>query len=136
MKWDADKALTFQIVMLSGSEDRMRMAALNELLTAASGGDDFDLEVFIADSSTPSQWYGSASTAPFLSPRRTVVVRNILRKDPKEVQLQTLPQTGLLVLVADDEGGDADKQRRVDTWKKSWGNLVAKSGGTVIELSL
>ena len=66
MKVDIDKALKHTVVLLSGDEYVPRARTLQTLLEKASGGDDFDLETFVADSSGPTQWF--ASDRSFLEP--------------------------------------------------------------------
>src|SRR2546423_14516289 len=140
MKWDPEKALKHQIVLLSGNEDALRMRALHELIELSAAGDSFDLEAFVADSSSASQWIASAGTTPFLSPRRTIVVRNILRNDLfKEFLSGQLPTSALLILVTDDEPGDSDKsekQRKLDSNRKGWDQAISKSGGAVFDFSV
>ena len=168
-----DKALKHRVVMLSGDEENPRRRSLPALLEAACpDGDDFDLEVVEADQIAPLQWVASAGTTPFLAPRRTVVVRHLLRsepgkdseaeadkgsngastttlpgqgtnragaKDPKrpsELAILTkalagLPESALLVLVADDEGGDTERQRRLKTIRTAWEKAVSEAKGFV-----
>src|SRR5947209_4106815 len=113
------------------------MRALRELIEKSAEGDEFDLETFIADASNASQWLASAGTTPFLSPKRTVVVRNILRNnDHKEFSPGQLPETALLILVADDEGGDEDKKKRLETVRKGWESAVTKAKGIVFDFAI
>lgn len=113
--------------MLGGDEDALRLQALNELVAAASGGDDFDVETFSGDSSSPSQWIGSCGTAPFLSPKRVAVVRHLLKnEDWALLGKPELPETSLLILVADDESGSDD--RRWSSRATSWSKVVEKVG--------
>jgi DNA polymerase-3 subunit delta len=137
MKWDVDKALKKPVILLTGEEGSFRRKALKEILAAAAGGDDFDLETFVADSSSLADWLASAGTAPFLSPRRTAVVRNVLRSEaPKDLKPFALPDTALLVLVGDDESGDFDKQKRIDNNRKNWEKAVAAAGGEVLNFTV
>jgi len=137
VKWDLAKAFKHQIVLLSGAEDALRMNALRELIKESAQGDDFDLETFMADAAEPLQWLASAGTTPFLSPRRTVVVRNFLRRDNyKDFSPGPLPETALLILVADDEPGDQDKQRRLETLRTNWEKTIAKIGGAVFDFAV
>lgn len=127
MKFDASRALSHTIVMLGGEEDALRLQAMNALVEAASGGDDFDVEVFSGESSSPSQWLGSCGTAPFLSPRRVALVRHLLRnEDWSQLGKPELPETSLLILVADEEsGGD---ERKWSSRQTSWSKAVEKAG--------
>ena len=123
-------------MLLSGAEDSLRMRFLQDLLDQASGGDDFDLETFVGDASNPSQWLASAGTAPFLSPRRTVVVRNVLRADPKDFNPSPLPDTALLILVADDETGDSERQRKLDSTRTAWNKKIPTADGIVLDFAI
>jgi DNA polymerase-3 subunit delta len=46
-------------------------------------------------------------------------------------ELAALPKTALLVLVADDETGDDERQSRLQTVLKRWTDIVAEAGGHV-----
>lgn len=113
----------------------MRLRALRELVEAGAGTDDYDSEVFNADGSASTQWIAAAGTAPFLSPRRTVVVRNLCRSDAyKEFRAAGLPETALLILVGDEETtNDADRQRKLESNRTGWEKAVAASGGEVMQ---
>ncbi len=131
MKFDVEKALSHQLVLIAGEEDLLRRRALQELVAAASGGDDFDTEVFTADSSSASAWIGSCGTSPFLSPRRVAIVRNLLRNDddvllPADLRL---PETSLLILVGDAESGDESRQRTFAARHRKWEAAVKKLSG-------
>jgi len=134
-----DKALSSSVVLLAGEEEHPRRLSLEAILsTAAPAGNDFDLQTFDADSSSSSDWIASASTTPFLSDKRTVVVRHLLRADSPEAlfgkaceKLKNLPPYALLILVADDEQGDDNKQRRLKTLRTSWENAIGKAKGFV-----
>jgi DNA polymerase III subunit delta len=120
--------------MLSGEEDALRMRALQELTAAATLEDDFDLQMMDGGDSEPVHWSASAGTSPFLSSRRTVIVRHLLRCDDIEtVGWSNLPETALLVLVADDEGGDESKQSRLGTLRGKWEKAVKAAGGYIEE---
>lgn len=128
--------LKHRLILIAGDEDILRREALAEVMASAEiVPDDFDLETFSADTSGPVDWFASASTAPFLSPRRTAIVRHLLRGDIeklKSVNLGKLPESSLLVLVADDEGGSEDKIAKAKTQRKAWEKAVTSAGGLVI----
>lgn len=118
--------------MLSGDEDALRSRALQELMAAATLEDDFDIEVVDAGEVGPTQWSASAGTSPFLSSRRTVVVRHLLRCDGIETSgWKDLPETALMVLVVDDESGDESKQSRLATLRNNWEKAVKAVGGHI-----
>ncbi|MHB8636234.1 MAG: DNA polymerase III subunit delta [Fimbriimonadaceae bacterium] len=123
-----------RVVMLSGDEGALRRRALAETLKAAGVGAD-DLEVAHLDGSTaPSEWLGQACTAPFLSERRVVIVRNVLRAEAPgdfAAQCAALPEYALLVLVADEEAGDDNRQARLKTTRTQWEKAVAAGAGKV-----
>jgi DNA polymerase-3 subunit delta len=120
--------------MLSGDEGALRRRALTETLVGAGVSGD-DLEVAHLDGAiAPSEWLGQACTAPFLSDRRVVIVRNMLRSEPPAdfaVQCANLPDFALLILVADEETGDDNRQSRLKTIRTQWERAVASGNGRV-----
>jgi len=127
-----EKALKSRVVMLSGDEDCLRMRALQEIVAAATLEDEFDLQVLDAGESDPVQWSASAGTAPFLSSRRTVIVRHLLRCDEIDTTgWNQLPDSALLVLVADEETGDENKQRTLATLRGKWEAAARAASGHV-----
>lgn len=140
MAFQAEKALKNRIILLTGPEDGLRRVALNELLERSGAiQNDFDLEVFDGGSSKPIDWISSCSTAPFFGERRVAVVRHLLnygldvRRDEPILkrEVDALPSSALLILVADDESGSDDRMSRIETRQKNWEKLVAKLGGHV-----
>lgn len=127
-----EKAILARTVLVVGDEELLRRRAIDGLLAAAEvTKDDFDLESFEADDTRPEAWIAAAGTSPFLAARRTVIVRHLLRRDPDEVrdgELASLPDTGLLILVADDETNE-NLEKRGKNWKKA----VEKAKGAVID---
>lgn len=125
-----------RVVLIAGDEDVLRREALASLLAEANVlPDDFDLETFEGDVSSPSDWVASVGTSPFLAERRTAIVRHLLRCDLdalKGIDLSKLPQSSLLILVADDEGGSEDKAAKMKTRRKAWEKAVSSAGGAVI----
>lgn len=125
------KAIARRTVLVVGEEELLRRRAIESLFEAAGvAKDDFDLEVFEADETGPETWIAGAGTAPFLAERRVVIVRHLLRRDPEGVRegaLVGLPETGLLILVADEETGETLQKRG-----KAWIKLVEKAKGAVI----
>jgi DNA polymerase III subunit delta len=132
MSFAVEKALKARVLMLTGDEEALRRRALNELVaTAAPDRDDFDLQTFDGGTAEPGEWVAAAGTAPFLSDRRTVVVRHVLRSD-EPVDLSGVPDYGRLILVADDEIGDENRQRKFGTIRKAWEKAVNAAGGSVV----
>ncbi|MCX7799590.1 MAG: hypothetical protein N2109_04530 [Fimbriimonadales bacterium] len=107
------QALKHRVVLIAGDEDQPRRQFLKALLAAvAPEGDDYDLAVTDAGETAGRDWLDSLATLPFLAERRTVVVRNLLRKPTAEAAFgpgglkhDSVPPHGLLVLVADDAKG-------------------------------
>jgi len=128
-----EKALKHRVVMFGGDEEAWRQSALQEFLVAAQiQKDDFDLQTFNADESTPMDWCAAAGTLPFLAERRTVIVRHLLRRDlekGEKPKFEMLPEYALLILVADDESGDENRQGRLKTLRKNWEKAVSTAGG-------
>lgn len=132
-------ALQHRVILVSGEEDTWRRSVFAELKAAAIPEDGFDSESFVAGETSPKEWLASAGTLPFLSERRTVIVRNLLRApDPSETfeglseGLGNLPPSGLLILISDDEPGDDQKQRDFDKRRLSWEAYVKKEGGLAL----
>ena len=136
MKLEPQKSIESPLVMISGDESALRRHALEQLLVAAEvQPDDFDLQTFEGETDSV-EWIASAGTAPFLANRRTVIVRHLLRMDldrVKENDFKNLPSSALLILIADEENGDEDRQRRLKSWRTAWEKLVTKAGGNVIK---
>lgn len=136
MKLDPPKILASQLVMISGDESALRRHAFDALLEAAGvQPDDFDLQTFEGDGD-PIEWLAAAGTAPFLAERRVVIVRHILRGDldrAKTINFGGLPASALLLLIADDESGDEDRQRRLKSYRTAWEKIVKEAGGQVVD---
>jgi DNA polymerase-3 subunit delta len=126
--------------LLTGEEAVLRNRALQEILREAKvEKDDFDLEIFDADGSPPSNWLASCGTAPFLADRRTVIIRHFLRLDTTipnskpsrptidPESLAALPESSLLILIGDTEADEDKASARA----KKWESLVKKAGGFV-----
>ncbi|HEY0866811.1 MAG TPA: DNA polymerase III subunit delta [Fimbriimonas sp.] len=138
MTAEAKKALKHRLIFLHGEEETLWRRMLDELLQEAGlAKDDFDLQSITSDSAPSTEWISGAGIAPFLAQRRTVVVRNILRTDPTNIKpqdLASLPESALLILVADEESGSEDKVNRMKTTVlKGWLKLVDKAGGIALE---
>jgi DNA polymerase-3 subunit delta len=141
VSFSAEKVLKKRVVMLSGEEEQLRRRALQSMFeTLGVQKDDFDLEFTSGDATKPVDWYASAGTAPFMAERRIVVVRSLLRRDIddlKGVNLATLPETALLILVADEESASSDdKSRKISTWRTKWQKAVQDAGGHVEDFKL
>ena len=136
-KFSTEKALKCRAIFIGGDESSLRNQAVRELLLACnSDQDDFDREEIEADAKPFEEWLASCGTTPFLAERRILVVRRALRVNPKDFsgieRLSNLPETSLLIIVADDESaGDLDKQRRLTTIHKAWETVIAKQNGFV-----
>jgi DNA polymerase-3 subunit delta len=134
----ANSSESARLVLISGSEDILRRRALAELKAFSDEEGGFDSEEFIAGEHPPSVWIASAMTAPFLTDRRTVIVRNILRVgdldliEPHAGDLASLPESARLILVADEEPGDDAKQQRFERLRKSLETFVKKLKGTIL----
>ena len=133
MTFVAEKALQHRVIFLAGDEESLRRRAFDDILKAAGvEKDDFDLETLSGDTSSPMEWFAAVSTAPFLSDKRTAIVRHVLRCEIdklKGTDFSKLPATSLLILVADDETGGDDRQRTLKTARGNWAKAVTKAGG-------
>jgi len=123
-----------RVVMLSGDEGALRRRALAETLAAAGIASD-DIEIaHLEGSVATNEWLGQACTAPFLSEKRVVIVRNMLRSEaPADfgAQCASLPAYALLILVADEETGDDNRQSRLKTVRTQWEKAVTAGNGRV-----
>ncbi len=148
MKLNLEKTLNSRLVLLSVGEERLRRSALGKILEAAEvQTEDFNTTSLIANEKPITEWFNIASTLPFLSKRRVVVVRHLLRfgeppakksgKAKKEVQpVYSIPPTGLLILVADEEQGDESKQKRYASLLKGWESWVSGQNGVVLSFKV
>ncbi|MEJ5170978.1 MAG: hypothetical protein WHU10_08320 [Fimbriimonadales bacterium] len=144
------KALQHRIVLIAGEEEYPRRQFLSALLArVAPEGDDYDLEVMDAGDTAGADWLAALATLPFLSERRTVVVRNLLRQrsvesafGPKGLTRDSVPEHGLLILVADEakpasgrdrpaDDGDDDGAGRRREGTSAWEKAVQAAGGFV-----
>ena len=144
------KALQHRIVLIAGEEEFPRRRFLKALLErVAPEGDDYDLVVSDAGETSGQDWLGALATMPFLSERRTVVVRNLLRQrsveaafGPKGLTPESVPPHGLLILVADEAKPSAGRDRASDDADEepsgkrregasSWEKAVQAAGGFV-----
>ena len=127
------KAIASKVILLTGSEPVLLRAALDDLIGEAGlKKDDYDLEEFFADASSPNDWLASVGTYPFLAPKRAVIVRNAQKLKPEEISvasLQSLPETALLIFVLSVES--SENQQPSGVKKASLEKLVTSVGGTV-----
>lgn len=129
---------------MAGNESTLRSTAVRKIQQQLGiKPDDIDVETVIADHRSPAEWTAVASSVPFMGERRVVIVRNVLRIDPAQTwdakpkagehpfidDLAALPSTAMLILVADDEQGDEDRLRRLETVAKRWSAIVEAAGG-------
>ncbi|MBC8065936.1 MAG: DNA polymerase III subunit delta [Chlorobia bacterium] len=134
MPFSLEKAMAAKVVLLSGEEDALRLRAMQELMSAATLEDDFDLQVMSGGDNSPIEWSASVGTAPFLSTRRTVIVRHLLRcEEPDTSGWPSLPPSALLILIADEETGDESRQRKYGTVRGQWEKAVRAIGGYIEE---
>lgn len=130
MSKEVEKAARARLVLLSGDEEILRRRALTEILALSEiTTEDFDFQQLDADVSAPVEWIASVGTVPFLAPRRVTVVRHLLRRDPEDLaqrELESLPESALLLLVADGEGSNEDRQTR---YKRAWIKKVEDAKG-------
>ncbi len=137
-EFDPSKAANSRLVLLAGSDTDARRAGLENLLSAMGVEEDgFDSESHVADATPVAEWVAAACSIPFLASLRVVVVRNVGRIDTEDLganlvaTLREVPESGRLILVADDEVGDADKQGRIAKLVSRWGKAVKDAGGSV-----
>lgn len=135
MAFDLEKAAASRLVLLSGPEETLKLRALRDLSARLGlGPEAFDAQEFTAGVTLPVEWFASVCTAPFFGDKRVAVVRHLLRCDPdklKGVDLTKIPDTGLMILVAEDEGGDSDKQSSQARINANWEKEIDKLKGYV-----
>lgn len=140
------RALAHRVVLICGDEEVLRVDAWRSILAELRDDDGFDRESFTADKSKPGDWLGSASQIPFLAARRTVLVRHLLRKSPQDTSrtryddkhpavmaLAGVPESGFVLLMADDEGGDREKRDQAAKHAEQWTKVVTAAKGLVLE---
>lgn len=133
-EFDPVKAAKDRVVLLSGTDSDARRRALDALEAAMGATDEgFDNESLAADARPPGDWVAAACSVPFLAELRVVVVRNVVRVDPDDHPnlaqiLKEVPESGRLVLVADDETGDTDRLGRIVA---RWAKVVKEVKGGV-----
>lgn len=143
MAFDPAVALKHRLLLIEGDFASERLRALDAVLQAAglAEADAFDRETIVASDKPFSEWVASSQTVPFLADRRCVIVRNVDRVDPAEAAeslsldtLSQLPESALLILVADDETGAKSDARseRMSPWRK----VVQKAKGHVASFAV
>jgi len=118
----------------------LRLQALREIQDGIDG-DPFDTQMIIAGEMPPREWIAAVSTVPFLSERRTVIVRNLLRASPVSdvfpnavEALSSLPESARLILVADEE--TSDNQGKFNTARTQYMAAVKKANGLVYDFKI
>lgn len=133
-----EQALTAKVTLLGSGEISLRTEFFSELLAKICEEGDFDVDTFDAGVHSADEWVAGASTVPFLSEKRTGVVRNLLRFDTDDIaklseKLCQLPETARLILVADDEPSLGDKAATISA---KWAAEVKKAGGVVLSFTV
>ncbi|MFM9872563.1 MAG: DNA polymerase III subunit delta [Fimbriimonadaceae bacterium] len=145
MTVDAVGALKHRLILIEGDFASERKKALDAILQAADLADDdaFDREMIMASEKSIGEWISAASTVPFLADRRCVVVRNVLRVNPDDEelkntlsQLKSLPESALLILVADDEVRKDDDVSKQAGLAGPWRKAVKAMGGHILVFTL
>ncbi len=134
MSFNLAKAINGKVVLLTGSEPALLRASLEDLIAEAGlQKDDYDLEEFFADGSSPNDWLASVGTFPFLAPKRTVIVRSAQKVKVEDISvssLQALPETALLIFVHANDSSE-DQRQTGGSKKASLEKLVTSVGGTI-----
>jgi len=124
------------VIAIHGSERVTILEKLDEVLTSAGSLDDgaFDYEELDGRSSSAQEIADACATAPFLSARRTVLVRRAHRLEKAASatltkSLGALPPTALLILVfePEDEAKDFGKDPLVTAVRKAGQDFVCDS---------
>ncbi len=145
MSVDANEYLKHRLIFIEGDFASERKKALDAILEAAqlAEEDAFDREMIMANDKPVGEWVSAASTVPFLADRRCVVIRNVLRVDPEDAdlqpslkQLKSLPESALLILVADDEVRKDDDVSKQASLAGPWRKAVKAAGGHVVAFTL
>ena len=137
MGFDPVRAAAKRCVVLLGNDHAVRLRAVKQIFQAA-GVDENDMEVqtFVGDGNTVQDWVAAASTVPFLAERRIVVVRNLGRFDAPDASqaevFKQIPESGLVILIGDEESGDYRKLETVGRRLGAWGKALAKAGAEVV----
>ncbi|MEI8281234.1 MAG: DNA polymerase III subunit delta [Armatimonadota bacterium] len=134
MSYNASKAISSKVVLLTGSEPVLLRAALDDLIKEAGlQKDDYDLEDFFGDGSSPNEWLASVGTFPFLAPKRMVIVRNAQKVKTEEINvasLNALPETALLVFLCSIDPNE-DQRQAGGSKKASLEKLITSVGGII-----
>lgn len=141
MAIDFNKAVKNRVILLSGAYAAERRAALQGLLASVDLQDAgaMDRENMVSTDRSFADWISAVSTIPFFADRRCVVVRNLARLHPESAaeslslkSLATLPESALLILVADEEGSSDQPSSKHATNLKAWEKVVKEQGGIII----
>ena len=98
-----------KLIYLGVGEPALRRQAFAEIFrTFELTPKDFDVTTF-ENGANSVAWISEAGIAPFFADRRIVVVRNVFSGDSKTADVNAvkgLPDSGLIVLLVDDDAGD------------------------------
>lgn len=141
MAFDAAVAARSTVILIQGTDTTKRTEALHSLL-ASVHADEAEIEQYLHQIGGHQLWLDAALTMPFLADRRVFVVRNIGRTEFKKSSeeefdknhtivkaMRAIPESSLVILVADDELGDSDKQKSITQSVATWIKLVGLAGG-------
>jgi DNA polymerase III delta subunit len=140
MNWDIQKVAKARVVLITGGEDVLRIQLIRELREAIGAGeDDFDSESCLGDERSILDWIGSVSTTPFLADRRTLFVRAVYRADTSLVKknpLLDIPETGRLILIAEEDGGSDERNTKQKKQETTWTKWVQEAKGMVVSCAV
>lgn len=143
MKFNAEGSKNAKVVLLCGDESIERNKAFKELVALIDTGDGFDREDFEADRTSLADAVAAASQMPFFAEKRLVIFRHVGRVSPEEPnkrvgenaesvkQLRAIPDSGMVLMVSDDESGDSDQQDKFNRNTDNWSKAIQLAGGQV-----
>ncbi|MGH2639434.1 MAG: DNA polymerase III subunit delta, partial [Rhabdochlamydiaceae bacterium] len=130
-----DKVLSNSIVFISGSDSSLLRRRYSQVRDELQNHELLEEAENYDGNSDPKTWIGAASTSPFLSSRRVVIVRKVFLCDRKRLESapwNEVPSEGLLILVGDVDSSDPDKLKSHTTASESLSKLISKVGGLVL----
>lgn len=127
-----DAVRKYRLIYLGVGEAALRSRAFSDIFKSLEiTPKDFDVAVF--DSGlNPSSWILESGIPPFFAERKVVVVHNIFAADLKSLNvdsLKNIPESGLLILMVDDEVGDYEAERKRTTLDGQWAATINKADG-------
>lgn len=134
-----EKALKSSVVLITGSDVGLLRRAKGDLTRHLSERGWLEESESFPGPGDPIHWIVAASTLPFFADRRVVFVDQVLAADKKKLEKadwQSIPHSGLLVLIAGVDSAEYDKVQAFKSQSSAVVKIISKAGGAVISTDI